>query len=189
MTHDHIEGVPMGKHSWVSQLIKGIYNLRPPQPRYMATWDVDIVLEYFKSMGPNNTLSLKQLSQKLVLLMALVEASRVSELQALDLRYSCYRLEGALFQISTLGKNRVVGALPKEVMFGALPEDSCLCVVRCLQQYEEATAQYRKMVPNNPQPVFLYNIRPHRRVTSQPLYKVRSSPNITAVWIKFWRCW
>ena len=73
--------------------------------------------------------------------MALVEASRVSELQALDLRYCCYGPEGAMFQIPTLGKNRVVGALPKEVMFGTFPEDSCLCVVRCLQQYEEATAQ------------------------------------------------
>ena len=78
----------------------------------MATWDVDIVLEYFKSTGPNNTLSLKQLSQKLVLLMTLVKASRVSELQALDLRFRCYWPEGVVF---TLGKKRVVGTPPKEV--------------------------------------------------------------------------
>jgi len=63
--------------------------------------------------------------------MALVEASRVSELQALDLRYHLYRPEGVL---PILGKKRVVGAPPKEVMFGAFPKDSRLCVVR---QYEK----------------------------------------------------
>jgi len=60
MTHDHNDGIPVGIHLLVSRII---HNLQPPQPRYMATWDVDIVLEYFKSMGPNNTLSLKQSSQ------------------------------------------------------------------------------------------------------------------------------
>ena len=77
----------MGQHPLVTRLLKGVYNSRPPQPCYVATWDVDVVIRYFKSLGRNETLTLKQLSQKLVLLMALVEASRVSEFQALDLRY------------------------------------------------------------------------------------------------------
>ena len=169
MTHDNIEGIPMGKHPLVSRLMRGIHNLCPPQPRYVTTWDVDIVVEYFKSMGQNNALPLKQLSQKLALLMTLVEASRVSELQALDLRYRFYRPEGVVFQLPTLGKKRVAGAPPKEVMFGAFPEDSRLCVVKCLRQYEEATAQYREMEPSNPQPVFLSYIKLHRPVTSQQI--------------------
>ena len=90
MTHDHIEGTPIGKHPLVTRPLKGIYNSRPPQPRYSATWDVDVVIRYLKTMGENDTLSLKQLSQKLALLMALVDASRISELQALDLRYRSY---------------------------------------------------------------------------------------------------
>lgn len=167
MTHDSIEGIPMGKHPLVSRLFKGIHNLRPPQPRYVTTWDVDMVVEYCRSMGQNNTLSLKQLSQKLALLMALVEASRVSELQALDLRYRFYRPEGVFFQLPTLGKKRIVGAPPKEMMFGAFPEDSRLCVAKCLRRYEECTAQYRKMEPSSPQPVFLSYIKPHGPVTSQ----------------------
>jgi len=54
---------------------------------YVTTWDVGIVVEYFKSMGQNDALSLKQ---KLALLTVLMEASRVPELQALDLRYHFY---------------------------------------------------------------------------------------------------
>jgi len=166
-THDHIEGVPIGKHPLVSRLFRGIHNLRPPQPRYVNTWEVDMVVEYPKSMGQNDSLTLKQLSQKLALLMALVEASRVSELQALDLRYCLYRPEGAVFRMPTLGKKRVVGAPPKEVMFGAFPQDSRLCVVKCLRQYEKTTVQYRKMEPGSPQHLFPSYIKPHEPVSSQ----------------------
>lgn len=65
----------------------------------MATWDVDMIIEY---LGESDLLALKQMSQKLALLMALVEASRVSELQALDLRYHVYQPEGVVFQIPTI---------------------------------------------------------------------------------------
>ena len=169
MTHDHIEGIPMGQHPLVTRLLKGVYNSRPPQPRYLATWDVDVVIRYFQSLGENETLTLKQLSQKLSLLMALVEASRVSELHALDLRYRSYRPEGVLFQLPTLGKKRKVGGPPKQLMFGAFPSDSRLCVMKCLRQYEMDTRTYRKNDPASPQPLFLSYVKPHKPVTSQRL--------------------
>lgn len=75
MTHDYIEGIPIGQHPLVTHLMKGVYNSRPPKPRYSVTWDVDVVVKYLMSLGPNSSLSLRQLSQKLALLMALVEAS------------------------------------------------------------------------------------------------------------------
>ena len=56
-----IPGVPqLGEHWLVSQFIKGIFHLRPPQSRYTKTWDVNKVLSYLRSLGPNNSLSLKQ---------------------------------------------------------------------------------------------------------------------------------
>ena len=66
----------MGQHPLVSRLLKGIYNTCPPQPRYSTTWDVDVVIRYLQSLGENNTLPLKMLTQKLALLMALVGARR-----------------------------------------------------------------------------------------------------------------
>ena len=84
--------------------MKGVYNLRPPQPKYSKTWDVEIVLRYLRSMELNDKLTLKALSQKLALLFALVEASRSSELQALDLRFRVYKPEGVRFQLPTLTK-------------------------------------------------------------------------------------
>ena len=167
MTHDCVEEIPMGQHPLVSRLLKGVYNLWPPQPRYTATWDVDIVVRFFQALGDNGTLPLKILSQKLGLLMALVDASRVSELQALDLRYRLYCPEGVVFSMPTLGKKRIVGAPPKQVMFGAFPEDDRLCVVKCLKHYEAVTTHHRNKEPESPQPLFLSYIKPHGPVTSQ----------------------
>jgi len=122
MTHNQIEGVPIGQHPLVSRLLKGVHNTRPPQPR--STWDVDVVIKYLQSLGENDSLSLKALTQKLALLMACVGANRVSELQALDLRYRTYRPEGVCFQLPTLGKKRKAGAPPKQLTFGAFLDDS-----------------------------------------------------------------
>lgn len=91
----------------------------------------------------------------------------MSELQALDLQYHHHRLEGVVFQIPTLGKKRVIVAPPKEVMFGAFPDNRRLCVMECLSQYEEAIAQFRKKEPGILQLLFLSYIKPHGPVTSQ----------------------
>ena len=88
MTHEKVEGVPIGQDPLVRRLMKGVYNLRPPKPRYTYTWDVDMVTQYIAEMGENANLTLKKLSQKLALL---VVASWTSELQALDLRFRVYR--------------------------------------------------------------------------------------------------
>ena len=74
MTHVKVEGTPIGQHPLVSRLLKGIYNSRPPQPRYQSTWDVDVVVKFVVSLGANDQLSLKHLSWKLAVLMALIEA-------------------------------------------------------------------------------------------------------------------
>jgi len=142
-----IEGLPMGQHPLVSRLLKGIYNTRPPQPRYSTTWNVDVVIRYLQSLGENNTLPLKTLTQRLALLMALVGANRVSELQALELRYCIYRPEGVSFRLPTLGKKRKAGDPPKQFTFGSFPDDSCLCVMQCLHQYESATLEHREKDP------------------------------------------
>ena len=60
-----IPGVPqLGEHWLVSRFMKEIFHLRPPQPRYTKTWDVNKVSSYLKSLGPNDSLSLKQLTLK-----------------------------------------------------------------------------------------------------------------------------
>ena len=168
-THNPIDGIPVGQHPLVKQLLKGVYNSRPPQPRYTHTWEVSRVLEHIKRLGENKEISLKTLSFKLVVLMALIRASRVSELQALDLRFRYYKPDGVLFRLASLTKKRHLGAALKECFFASFPEDSRLCVVHCLKQYETLTEGYRRVDPGKPAPLFVSYVKPHKPVTSQRL--------------------
>ena len=44
------DGSTIGKHPLVSRLLKGIFQNRPPQPRYSTVWDVNTVLTHFQQM-------------------------------------------------------------------------------------------------------------------------------------------
>ena len=167
VTHDQVEGAPIGQHLVVTRLMKGVYNSRPPEPRYSSSWRVERVTSHMRQMGSNNSLSLKQLSLKLVMLMALVEASRTSELAALDLRFRVFSPDGVTFRLPTLTKKRKAGAPPREIFFGGFPPDDRLCVISCLRKYEEKTREYRIQASDAPNKLFLSYVRPHRLVSSQ----------------------
>jgi integrase len=71
-----IAGVPFGQHSDVKVFMKGVYNLKPPMPRYTSTWDVDVVLRLLKSWAPASKLPMDKLTKKLVVLILLVTGQR-----------------------------------------------------------------------------------------------------------------
>ena len=66
-----VDGVQLGKHPLISRLMKGVFHLRPPQPRYAGRWDVSKVLQFLEEKGNTESLSMKDLTYKLVMLMAL----------------------------------------------------------------------------------------------------------------------
>ena len=166
-THNTIENTPIGQHPLVSRLMKGTYNSRPPEPQYSNTWDVTAVLTWLKGQGSQDSeLSLKDLSGKLALLIALVSANRTSELHALDLRFRSYTPDGVLFRLASLSIKRKVGAALKDCFFASFPQDRRLCVVQCLCKYEEGTEKYRDIQANKPAPLFLSYVKPHKPVSS-----------------------
>ena len=70
-THPKIDSVRVGEQPLVVQLSKGAYNLRPPLPRYYSAWDVSLVVSFIDGLEVNESLSLKDLSQRLGFLLAL----------------------------------------------------------------------------------------------------------------------
>ena len=84
-THLPIEGIPVGQHPLVIRLLKGAFNLRPPKPRYSQTWDLSLMLTFLRKLGRNEELSLKKLTQKLIMLLALVLGHWCSDLVRLTL--------------------------------------------------------------------------------------------------------
>ena len=64
-----IEGVKVGKHSIVSQLIQGAFNTNPPVPKYTEFWDLNDLLKELDLIDPDS-LDLAQLSCRLATLLA-----------------------------------------------------------------------------------------------------------------------
>ena len=70
-THSRIDNFLVGQHPHVTKFMMGILNCRPPKSRYSYSWEVKKVTAHLASLGSNSSLSLKQLSRKLVMLFAL----------------------------------------------------------------------------------------------------------------------
>ena len=75
--HVHIDNNPIRQHPRVCTLMTGIFNNRPPKPRYTFVWDIETVLNYLSELPDNLSLSIRVLSHKLSLLLSLTAASRV----------------------------------------------------------------------------------------------------------------
>ena len=161
--HDTVDGVEVGKHPIISRLLKGAYHARPLFPRYTCTWDVQVVLRYFESLGPSTSLSLKLLTFKLVMLMALTRPSRSADLASLQLDRQHYKPEGVVFLPATLAKQSSQGRLLREFFFPSFPHNTTLCPVETLKLYERCTAALR---PKDTNKLFVAIKKSHQLVAS-----------------------
>ena len=82
-----IDGHAAGQHPLVVRLLKGVFNVTPPKPKYNQMWNVSTVLDHIISLPQNSELSLLSLSKKLLALFALVSAQRTQTLANIDLKY------------------------------------------------------------------------------------------------------
>ena len=133
-------------------------------PRYQSSWDVSLVLDYFRAQPENNDLTLKALSRKLAMLLALTAPKRSSELQLLDTRFMRLHPEGVEFQLPGLTKT---SSEISSVFFAKFEQDHNLCVLRCLQAYLEKTRVFRPILaPAQPNQLLISYRRPHAPVKS-----------------------
>ena len=84
---DKNTGNSMGQHPLVSTANRAFWQLRPPIPRYHGTYDINIKLRFIDDLGENETLTLKQLSEKTAFLVAFSTLSRYFLVLTLDRIY------------------------------------------------------------------------------------------------------
>ena len=96
-----------------------------------------LLVRHFQTGQPTSELMLKELSKKLVTLLALCNASRASDIRALDIRFKQSTEEGVKFVIP---KTRRSGP-PRQIFFRAFKEADSLCPVKTLDICVGKTAQ------------------------------------------------
>ena len=81
----HVPGViSISSHPLIIRLMKGIFHVRPPKPRYEFIWDTELVLNFLKNLNPTE-LTLKMLTLKTVTLLTLLSRQRVSTIHQFHL--------------------------------------------------------------------------------------------------------
>lgn len=133
----------IGTHPLVRRFLKGVFILRPALPRYNVTWDVNIVLDYLKSLSPLASLSLLQLSQKLLMLLAILSGQRGQTLHLIDIR-NIHILETSVKIVNgDLLKTSNPRSHLGELNFSNYEIDTDLCIVRTISYYLQRTEQLR----------------------------------------------
>ncbi len=135
--------IKFGEHYRVKQFMKGVFELKPSFPKYQTIWDVDIVLQYLESLKPVNLLSLKLLTLKLVMLLALITGQRCQTISFLKLSEMVFSDEKCIFYVNTLLKQSKAGKhiLPIELL--AFKENENLCIINVLKEYLTRTEKIR----------------------------------------------
>jgi integrase len=157
--HPEIGGIKVGQTSLIKHVMTGIFNLKPPLPRYNETWDVDQVLKYLNTLDQNEELTLKVLSHKVVTLMALTSASRSSELHKLDIRFMQITPGLISFTLTGLIKTTKVNDGPIVLSF-ADNENEKLSAEKCILHYLDRT----NVIRGEETQLLISHIKPHKAV-------------------------
>ncbi|CAB4027812.1 Hypothetical predicted protein [Paramuricea clavata] len=133
-------------HSWRDSTHKqyGVFNEMKPVPKYHSIWPVDLVLDYLSTLWPLEKLSLKELTLKLVTLIALTTGQRCQTLTFLDISadYMSKTDDSDRFALTEHVKQDRLGKV-----FGNLClykyTDTELCVYGTLEYYMSVTEKLR----------------------------------------------
>ena len=134
----------MGSNPLVSRFMKGVFNERPPKPRYQEIWDVKPVLNYLCKLSPVKLISLKQLTLKLCMLLALVSAQSAQTLSLISLDNMIVRGSNIKFVVDELVKQSRPGNVGHVIELEAYPPDRRLCVKTVLSEYISRTKSLRE---------------------------------------------
>ncbi|XP_022795666.1 uncharacterized protein LOC111334234 [Stylophora pistillata] len=118
-----------GNHPLVSRFLKGTFTTRPALPKYREVWDVNTVLEHLKTLHPAESLSLKLLSLKLVMLLAILSGQRCQTIHALTTKDMKASNDRVMFIVNDLLKTTKPGKECTKVEFLSFDEDPRICVV------------------------------------------------------------
>ena len=158
---------PVGKHFLVCRYLKGVFNKLKPVPKYnnYNIWSVDTVLDYLSLYWPLDKMTLKELTLKLVMLIALTKGQRRQTLTFLDMSEKYMQSNGECFNFALTDhlKQDRPGKVFGNVRLYMYPVKE-LRVYETLNYYRKATENLR-----NSTRLLVSYIKPYRAVTSSTI--------------------
>ena len=141
------DGSKLGDNVFVKQFCKGVKALKPAEPRYLTTWDPEIILNMFKlaDWNPPQDLSLMKLSVKSVMLILLATYQRGQIVIALNLDRMFKDENEFRFRIlnSDLKQGSKSKIVPKPIIFKRQTDCEELDIYVHIEEYLSRTADLR----------------------------------------------
>ena len=144
--------------------MKGIFEIVPPTPKYTTIWDVNIVLCYLEKLVPLDTLTLRDLSFKLIMLFALVTAQRAQTLSLMDTKNMIVNDNGYVFLLNKHLKQSSVSRKADYIEVKPYQHKE-LCIIETLREYLSRTSSLR----GEETKLFLSYTKPYKAVTKQTI--------------------
>ena len=156
------DNIVVGSHPTIIRFMRGVYNLRPQQQKFVHIWDTNMVLCYLRKLSPVCTLALKELTLKLVMLIALTDATRAQSIHMLSVD-SMEKLKNEfIFYVNSLIKQSRPRYKNPDIILKSYPPDRGLCVYTVLKEYLKRTHPYRV----DTQKLILSYIKPFKPVST-----------------------
>ena len=169
------DGTTINDDGSIRLLLEGMFNTRPPSRKVVPMWDLNSVLDYLKGppFEPLSKATLKYLTLKTIMLVALASARRCSELHALSASLTNVSDAGAtlFFRPGFTAKNERSNFqhstlfLPRMGVASSIAEDRWWCPARTVQYYLKRTRSLR----GNDDNFFITHADPHKSATKQTL--------------------
>ena len=125
----------IGNHPLIRKFMRGLFNLRPQLPPPSSVWNPEVVLTFLKSWSPAATLSLPQLSMKLLMLMLLATGQRGQSMMHCCIKNMTVKHSRVYFHMRQLLKTSRPGAHVDKLIVCAYPVDRRLCPVLYIKEY------------------------------------------------------
>ena len=130
-----LPGFPhLADHPLIERLVKGVFNLRPPAPRYTYIWDSRLLITYLQTLKTSE-LNLKMLTYKTASLLTVLSGQRVSTVYAFDVNHIQQSADVVVCNITTLLKTSKPGRPTPPIVFNKYPHNADLRPVTLIRAY------------------------------------------------------
>ena len=131
-----------GDNKDLVNFFKGLYNIKPPLPKYTHTWDADTVINYLELLYPLDKLTLKEITLKTLGLIALTSGNRAQSIHLMDLNFMTKQEDCFIFLFKARTKTTKQGVTQPHLEVRRLKEHKC-CVYTTLEEYIRRTKELR----------------------------------------------
>lgn len=137
------DSMTIGCSEPVCWTLRATGNLNPPQARYNAFWDVNLVFNLFKTWGPNRDLTMYRLTAKTTMLLLLLTAQRGQTIWRLNVSGLEILQDELVFRLKHMLKHNRPGEPLDTLHVPAYPTDRLLCPRVTVKHYLKRTREVR----------------------------------------------